>query len=686
MIIFNLWRCRMKLTSTFELIIPVVHNRNVDNVVVLNNFFKKVAFSNTPQLEGKLILDAITTPLLGLYELRQVARRAIGLHGNEGHLYKLIRNDLEFQIGKVKLWLFKYNIGFVSIHINTTELDSNQVLDLVSELCSVRLKRQIAYIQSLGKNESEKKTLVIKDMITDLLILLENDCLLHIKDETFQKAHCLFYGVGTAEEENERLIFLEMIRNQNTRNRTVDEYDSEKFYNPYTYITWATSDKVLAVFCDTVTAGEKNKSFLTNPGGLIQSVFTNYMLLYLNLIATDLKMKVLIKQFGLFNITAMEQCPYEAKSEISNLLSMPLIGLANEAHINNLFDRYLCDRTLGLIERRKQFEGANISNQIGTVNNQIRELKKDSEYVKKTIDDINERTSKIEHNLTEWMASVSDLVTQRKARLSEYNDIDPVTLESIRSEFINNVASEIANIACKDATSVDYEEAQLKGMFGDSWYLLDEYTRRSLISAKVFASNCRKSSYKTLDYSGIIISATSALENELKLRFFIGYQDYLYKKVGKPSADKWPQSMLFTKRNGQIVKNTVFTMGSLSYIFDCIDADKESLQNYLQMILSSEYKDKGMSVFLTRNPNGKSFIDRCEDVRNNYRNAAAHTEPVSIEKAEACCVDVIGQQAVSNQIGKVQGLLFDLVRITKNYGHGGIQNDNRTNCKKERLF
>lgn len=65
-----------------------------------------------------------------------------------------------------------------------------------------------------------------------------------------------------------------------------------------------------------------------------------------------------------------------------------------------------------------------------------------------------------------------------------------------------------------------------------------QLARHSLISAKVFATICRKTSYQVLDYSGIIVSVTSALENEFKLCFFSGYQDYLFKTYGEPSINK----------------------------------------------------------------------------------------------------------------------------------------------------
>lgn len=639
----------MNIKSAFEIIVPFDHNEYVD----LNPHFQNVTIAKTPQLEGKALLTANTTPLLGVYELCQFSRRKIGLHGNVGHTYKLTKRETKFQIGKLKLWLFKSGIGFITIHINADALSKDKVLDLVSELCNLQQKTKMSYIQSIGKDSIEERIFTFKDIIIKLFSLLGEGFCTQIDGKTYKKAYCLFYGLGTASSEEEKLTFLEMLRNQNKSNRVVAEYNKHAFYRPFKYITWGVSERVLAAFCDVEIAGEVNKEFLTASGGLIQSVFTNYLLLYLNLLSANLKLNALEMKHNLFDPSANNQWSEETRKEISVYLNSPVIKLSNEPHINTLFDEYLYDRGFGLKDKHLHLSEGGAT---ADVHEAIVEVKK--------------QINRIEQQLTEWMDSVSTLVTQRKSTFVEQTDSTPEILEKLRSDFINSVAYEIAEIACRDTASVDYEESQLKGMFGDGWLLLDEYTRRSLISAKVFASNCRKTSYKTLDYSGIIVSATSALENELKLRFFSGYQNYLYKAVGKPSSETWPQSMLFTKRSGQVVKNTEFTMGSLPYIFGCAELERECLNTYLQTIMGEQYKDKGISYFYLKNSSGKSFIDRCEDVRNNYRNAAAHTSPVSMEKAEACCIDVIGQQEVTNQIGKVQGLLFDLVRITENYKVG----------------
>ena len=252
--------------------------------------------------------------------------------------------------------------------------------------------------------------------------------------------------------------------------------------------------------------------------------------------------------------------------------------------------------------------------------------------------------------------------------------------------FVNNVASAVCGrIFQENSKDVDVEEAALKGLFGACWDRLHGYTRRSLISARIFLGNCGRASYEGLDFSGVVIACTSALENELKLRFFDGYQDYLRGRYGT-DFQRWPKAMKFYVKAKQLYKPAeVFTLGTMPSIFggksrvkgrypgeirrEVKEAlspdDKAELEAYLKTILIRE-RD-GLEVFFEENAKGISFLDRCEDIRFVYRNAAAHTEVMPRERAEACCQDIMGvtQRDAAQDVGHIQGLLYDLVNLTR---------------------
>ena len=123
----------------------------------------------------------------------------------------------------------------------------------------------------------------------------------------------------------------------------------------------------------------------------------------------------------------------------------------------------------------------------------------------------------------ENLRTILEYVTEQKNSMPDERTLrflDEEQIELVREKFIHETAQRIINTLQEDIPSIDHEEGLLKEMFGTYWDKLDTYTRKALISAKVFFANCNRATYAVLDYSGIIVSATSALENELKRRYF----------------------------------------------------------------------------------------------------------------------------------------------------------------------
>ncbi len=306
-------------------------------------------------------------------------------------------------------------------------------------------------------------------------------------------------------------------------------------------------------------------------------------------------------------------------------------------------------------------------------------LKKIYEYVVETnakVMEIGDLTKEMKV-LLERITDIQSEISSRKAIFQSQQNSDDNT-ETAYKQFIDSMAETMCQKLYQSGNvNVDFEENSLKGIFGDYWDCLDEYTRKSLVSARIFLSGSNSLSRESLDYSGVVISATSALENELKLRFFNGYQAYLRKQF-KNDFSKWPRSMVYDGR----VENTVFTIGSLPGIFgsqqrgengkrfynkkmSVTPAEKELLNDYLKTILY--YGNDDINTFFKTDIHGLSFLDRCEDVRCMYRNAAAHTESLSIEEATACCRDIIGvdRYDATLKVGQIQGLILDLVKLSR---------------------
>lgn len=234
-------------------------------------------------------------------------------------------------------------------------------------------------------------------------------------------------------------------------------------------------------------------------------------------------------------------------------------------------------------------------------------------------------------------------------------------------------------------------EKELEDFFGEYWEngQLLKSTKESLIAAEVLLACAERE--KVCDCRGIVISATSALELELKARFYTGVRKYFAEAEvwdGTTEEDLPENLRRKIKRNGE--KEDKFTLGNVYYILNCEKYDSEELLNgyseeqvkclrsYLNGILSDDVVSNvyryGERDYSAERPEDvfifggySSFTGKISEIVQRYRNPAAHTNTTSKEKAQECCVAVIGQEKAS--ITKIEGILFDLLRLTKKFNH-----------------
>ena len=119
-------------------------------------------------------------------------------------------------------------------------------------------------------------------------------------------------------------------------------------------------------------------------------------------------------------------------------------------------------------------------------------------------------------------------------------------------------------------------------------------------------------------------------------------------------------------------------MGVLPYLFWDKDEDKRQLlqlrmKEYLQSIVKECYTDNPLKHI---NPlikkDGKtmrapySFISQCEQIREAYRNPAAHIDIVSWKEADACYSEVvIGKADAFRYSSEAKGLIMKLYEFLK---------------------
>lgn len=281
------------------------------------------------------------------------------------------------------------------------------------------------------------------------------------------------------------------------------------------------------------------------------------------------------------------------------------------------------------------------------------------------------------------MGLINSVTAARKTLIDMLRGcVDDFQAEEAEEQFFSDWSARLIQmVGSLDDRFVEYEEDYLKTYFGSLWGDLDAYTQRALVSSIVIFKKTKK---VDVDFSGVVICATTALENELGIRFFEGYKAYL-KKQGIPVYN-WPESLVYMK-NGTKVESARFLMGNLPFILGgkqrktkdngqifrykkVLDPSEEKmLAAYLKTIFRSETYNIDTLRNGTRWDN--SIVDRCEDIRELYRNNAAHPELISRAEAEKCCESIIGFRSFNSleamtELNTIKGLLMDIAQITKN--------------------
>lgn len=314
----------------------------------------------------------------------------------------------------------------------------------------------------------------------------------------------------------------------------------------------------------------------------------------------------------------------------------------------------------------------------------------------------NERTKLIADNLSSVLTFIeedlSGVLQEAKSQIRDSTAVvGPDKLpDEVVSAFIEKMSEYINQKTTSSEVLFNEETKHLSSLFGQAWGKLLPTSRTSLISAGVLWKSCAEiKGDKDFDFSGICISATSALENELKRYFYIGFQRFLEKTYGSPNDEKWeetyrnwPEAVLSTTKYEyeRALKNpnkfkkpilgvgTNFTLGSMPFLLGAwrgknMSSDQFSLlldrmEEYLQTIVKESYL-QGARIAFVGNGKDDSLVNKCERIRREYRNKAAHIDVVTRKQAENCYRAVIGKIDAYDHTANVTSALLELFSILK---------------------
>lgn len=233
-----------------------------------------------------------------------------------------------------------------------------------------------------------------------------------------------------------------------------------------------------------------------------------------------------------------------------------------------------------------------------------------------------EKIDNIEKKLSEFLVSFDDL----KLETREFEE--KITLMNMKLGRIEQ--------------NIDLEELEDYYLLSQSnycnWDMLDELTRKFIPMAEYLFSKLQKLS--GADYSPVILELCRALENEFLLKVFKKYTLDLISRQGRnmdvflvrDSGNK--KTMIFAKAVKKAVRtnNPEYTLGQMNTILSLLKRrnvlNTSPLLQDFNTYISSEY-DSGNLL-------DDAYIDKVNQIVNDYRNPSAHPEYMDFEKAQEC--------------------------------------------------
>lgn len=248
--------------------------------------------------------------------------------------------------------------------------------------------------------------------------------------------------------------------------------------------------------------------------------------------------------------------------------------------------------------------------------------------------------------------AVSQIDEIRLSLQDRFLSPDDEIVEKAYQDFQNKVVEisiEIAKKSMKKNIVSDYTESLIKIFTPTIWNRLTEKSKSFLVTASYTYDNMsQQESKEQLDYSGICLLVTKAVEVETYQRFFDEYKSYLLRSVGT-NVNNWPEAMTTSDRYGNKYAACDYTLGSLIYI---VGIAKERPVNRVFLDYSSACLYSGKDDLWIK-AELASVCDFVEKVRTDYRNPASHKDAIKLVTAKQCLDYVINvQMKLKEMLGK----------------------------------
>lgn len=282
-------------------------------------------------------------------------------------------------------------------------------------------------------------------------------------------------------------------------------------------------------------------------------------------------------------------------------------------------------------------------------------MDKNNEYYQEVLHllySINDKSDQI----TEGIKSINEQIKGISNEIGSYKTLLEKQLNMAASEDeIERIIHSYSDVVSENITKkIDGQDAQeiyadekqklIESFCLEAWEKMDPSSQSFLISSKVMYRKLEPLG-ENVDYSGVCLLVTKALEVEMKKRFGIDYMKYMSSVYGN-NYNEYPTGLLDRNKiaRGQKcpISDNQITLGSFAYIL-CYSApweakDKTRLLEFSRKFYFPNSNDKDAFDLL------QQYAKDIEKIRKNYRNPTAHTAQLNKIKAKECMDLVIDVQ------------------------------------------
>ena len=231
-------------------------------------------------------------------------------------------------------------------------------------------------------------------------------------------------------------------------------------------------------------------------------------------------------------------------------------------------------------------------------------------------------------------------------------DVKEIALKKLQDK-VAEIVGELTRNVISVADNTYYKEYLVGELTQEVWDKLDEKSKAFLITAKSnYDSMVKIPDKDSMDYSGVCLLVTKALEVETTKRFFDKYKEFLNRKY--TGVSQWPY-VLRQRVHGQVTDEIIpdgeFTLGSVvptvgykrdydvnGNITGYSRGNNKTRMEFLDYATKNLFKLSDRCSVEREIEKDYQFVER---VRVDYRNPSAHRGELSITSAKHCLEYVI---------------------------------------------